>query len=129
MSEDLWGKNQPDDILNTPTAKHRRNGDAARLIGCPLWWFTWVFPIVHGKNELAIALYVYRLRIIQHSRTVKVSNERLASELGIDRFAKYRALKRLADAGVITVKRPTARSLEITLRQCPKRAQRSSRKM
>ena len=80
-------------------------------------WFMQIYPVVRGKNELAVALYIYRLRIIQHSRTVKVSNVRLLTELGIDRFAKYRALQRLAKAGIITIKRPTARSLEIVFHQ------------
>jgi hypothetical protein len=118
MSEELWTKHQPDDLLNQP-AHDRRNGHlpAARHIGCPMQWFMQIYPVVRGKNELAVALYIYRLRIIQHSRTVKVSNVRLLTELGIDRFAKYRALQRLAKAGIITIKRPTARSLEIVFHQ------------
>ena len=56
-----------------------------------------MFPIVRGKNELAVALYVYRLRIIRRSRTVVISNTGLLTELGIDRYAKYRALSRLAE--------------------------------
>jgi hypothetical protein len=37
----------------------------------------------------------------------------LLTELGIDRFAKYRALRRLAVAGIITVKSYPQRSLEV----------------
>jgi hypothetical protein len=48
---------------------------------------------------------------------VKVSNVLLLVELGIDRHAKYRALKRLADAGIITVRRKPRRSLEIVFHQ------------
>ena len=114
MSEDLWTGGQSDD-LDLPVARQRmRVADSARHIGCPLWWFALVFPVVRGKNELAVALYIYRLRMIRRSRTVAVSNERLLAELGIDRYAKYRTLNRLADAGVIRIKRHNKRALEIT---------------
>jgi hypothetical protein len=83
-----------------------------RFIGCPLWWFKRIFPIVRSKNDLAIALAVYRLRIVRHSRVVTVSNAYLAG-LGIDRYAKYRGLRRLADAGLFVIRRHNKRSLEI----------------
>jgi hypothetical protein len=115
MTEDLWIDSQSDDLDVRPT--HRRAAhatDGGRHIGCPLWWFTLVFPIVRGKNELAVALYIYRLRVIHRSHTVVVSNEHLLTELGIDRYAKYRALRRLADAGVITLKRRSSkRALQV----------------
>jgi CRP-like cAMP-binding protein len=76
-----------------------------------------VFPIVRGKNELAVALHIYRLRMVRRSRTVTISNGGLLAELGIDRFAKYRALRRLADAGVIKVKRHNRRAIEVTFSQ------------
>ena len=81
-----------------------------------------VFPLVRGKNELAVALYIYRLRTIQRSRTIKVSNTRLLTELGINRFAKYRALRRLAVAGIITVKSYPQRSLEVVFHRRRSRA-------
>jgi hypothetical protein len=121
VSNDLFIEG-PDDIANAPLPKRRQrrqggsagNGNSVgRHIGWPLSWFTWVYPVLHSKGELAVALYLYRLRAIQHSRTVKVSNVLLLVELGIDRHAKYRALRRLADAGIITVRRKPHRSLEI----------------
>ena len=91
------------------TARSKPN---QRFIGCPLWWFKRVLPITRGKNDLAIALAVYRLRIVQHSRVVTVSNAYLAG-LGIDRYAKYRSLRRLANAGLFVIKRHSKRALEI----------------
>ena len=117
MNEELWTGGRADDLEHLPPTRHRRTSTAVadgRHIGCPLWWFTLVFPIVRGKNELAVALYIYRLRMIRRSRTVAVSNTRLLTELGIDRFAKYRALRRLAGAGIIRIKRHNKRALEIT---------------
>jgi hypothetical protein len=118
VTEDLWIEG-PDDLTLEPTSRGRgRASNSARHIGCPLSWFVQVFPVLRGKNELAVALYLYRLRTIQRSRTVRVSNVRLLTELGIDRFAKYRALRRLAAAGIITLKRPSAgRSLEVIFKR------------
>jgi hypothetical protein len=84
-----------------------------------LWWFKLVFPIVRGKNELAVALYIYRLRIIRRSRTVVISNTGLLTELAIDRYAKYRALRRLADARIVQVRRHNKRALKVVF--CQKR--------
>ena len=77
-----------------------------------MWWFKLVFPIVRGKNELAVALYIYRLRIIRRSRTVVISNTGLLTELAIDRYTKYRALRRLADAGIVQVRRHNKRGAQ-----------------
>jgi hypothetical protein len=90
----------------------RRGKLDQRFIGCPLWWFKEVLPIVRGKNELACALAVYRLRIVQHSRIVSVSNVYL-TKLGIDRYAKYRALRRLAGAGMLIIRRNNKRAFEV----------------
>jgi hypothetical protein len=118
MSDDLWIEGL-DDIANASTSKRRRNGkhavNFAQHIGCPLWWFVAIFPVVHSKKELAVALYIYRLRAVRHSQTVAVSNTGLLAELGIDRQTKYRALKRLAGAGLATVKRNGKSSLEVTI--------------
>lgn len=105
---DLW--DAPD---VKPVRRSTRSATAARHIGCPLSWFRLVFPIVHGKNELAVALFLYRQRVIQQSQTVVLTNVRLAAELGIDRHAKYRTLRRLADAGLIRILRRNKRALEI----------------
>jgi hypothetical protein len=87
-----------------PLADLSEKAPEDHFIGCPLDWFKLVFPLMHSKKELAVALYVYRLHKIRRSRTVLVSNERLLAELGINRFVKYRALRRLADAGIIKTK-------------------------
>jgi predicted transcriptional regulator len=55
--------------------------------------------------------------MILRIRTAAVTNELLLTELGIDRYAKYRALRRLADAGIITVKRRNKRALEVVFRR------------
>jgi hypothetical protein len=126
MTEDLWIE-APDDLAAPPAVVDRRAANLARHIGCPLSWFMLVFPVVRGKNELAFALYLYRLRMVRRSRTVKVSNSRLLTELGIDRYAKYRALRRLEQAGIISLKRQNSRSLEVVFQK--KRRRRLSKKL
>ena len=111
--DDLWLGGSEDDLANATLPNRRPSENSFRHIGCPLAWFKRVFPIVRGKNELAIALYIYRLRAVRRLRTVAVSNAPLLAELGIDRFAKYRALRRLAEAGVITLKRDNKKATKI----------------
>lgn len=121
-SDNLWIEDQADDLDHSlPRRKQRSNhidgaaGD--RHIGCPLRWFMLVFPVVCSKNELAVALHIYRLRSIRRSRTITVANMGLLADLGIDRFTKYRALRRLADAGIIKVKRHNKQALKIMFPQ------------
>jgi hypothetical protein len=118
QSDDLWIDEQGDDLISQSPQRRPRSTADSRHIGCPLSWFRLVFPIVRGKNELAVALFIYRQRAIHRSRTVVVTNARLLADLGIDRYAKYRTLRRLADTGLITIRRHNKRALEITfLRQ------------
>jgi hypothetical protein len=112
MEEDLWIKTDGDP-LDDPAPSVKRVARTERgHIGCPLLWFKLVFPLVHGKNELAVALWLYRLRAIRRSRTITVTNGPL-SELGIDRFAKYRALRRLARARLIIIKSSNRKSIHV----------------
>ena len=119
MKEDLWIETADDPLdVRIPTARPKAtkvsssNSSKGGHIGCPLSWFRLVFPVVRGKNELAVALWLYRLRSIRRSRTITVSNSPLA-ELGIDRFAKYRALRRLAKAGLIRIKSNNRKALDV----------------
>jgi hypothetical protein len=125
MSDDLWVQGQGDDLVSRPPRPRPRPRSAAdaRHIGCPLSWFRLVFPVVRGKNELAVALFLYRQRAIHRSRTVTVTNVHLLTELGIDRYAKYRALKRLARAGIIAIKHHNKRALRVTFLQHCRRGQ------
>jgi hypothetical protein len=121
QSDDFWVEGQGDDLISRSPHRRPRSAADSRHIGCPLSWFRLVLPIVRGKNELAVALFIYRQRAIRKSRTVVISNTEL-SELGIDRYAKYRALKRLAATGILTVNHHNKRALKITFHhQRPRR--------
>ena len=94
------------------TPRRRRS---KTFIGCPLWWLRWVLPLTRSEGQLAAALWVYRLRVVQRSKTVSISNQSLEEALGISRFAKYRVLAKLEDAGVLTVERRDGRAIKVTL--------------
>jgi hypothetical protein len=118
MTDDsLWvdGPDGFEDIKPAPArkAKGKAKGDG-RHIGCPLWWFKAVLPVVQSKNELVVALALWRLRSMRGRRTITVANVYLLAELGINRWTKYRALKRLAAAGIVTVKRDNKHALVVT---------------
>jgi hypothetical protein len=121
--DNLWDDTHGvDDLADVAPAQRRGRKtpvaeDTSRHIGCPLWWLKAVLPVMCGKNELVVALFLYRLRSIHRSRTVLVSNARLLAELGIDRYAKYRAIKHLEGAGLITVQRRDRKTLKITFRK------------
>jgi DNA-binding transcriptional ArsR family regulator len=90
-ADDLWDRASP-----------KNSGD--RHIGCSVSWLKLALPAVGGA-KLAVALYLYRLRVVQHSRTVAVPNGWLRYELGISRRTKYKALKDLERAGLIKIQR------------------------
>jgi CRP-like cAMP-binding protein len=71
---------------------------------------------VEGRGDDLISRSPHRRprRAANRSRTLVVTNARLLAELGIDRYAKYRALKRLAAAGIITISHHNKRALRIT---------------
>jgi hypothetical protein len=129
MKDDsLWVDDGVDDLADVGSAPRRGRKTApteatARHIGCPLWWFRAVHPVVRGKNELVVAMFLYRQSVIQKSRTITVANVCLMDEMGVGRFAKYRAIKNLEDAGLVTVRRRNKKAVEVTFcrrRQPPK---------
>ncbi len=115
-----------DDLADAKPPKNRETpkkgrgaakADPAHFIGCPLRWFNVVRPILRSRDELAIALFLYRQRIVQGSLTITIANGRLSSEVGISRYTKYRAIKRLENAGIITVRRDGSKAAVITFRR------------
>jgi hypothetical protein len=117
MKSDLWDDDGTDDLADVAPARKASPVADARHIGCPLWWFNAVYPIMRGKGELAVALFLYRQRLVQGSRTITVTNVRLSSEIKVSRYTKYRAVKNLEDAGLVTVRRNNKKAVEITFRQ------------
>jgi hypothetical protein len=124
MKEDsLWLDGDPlDDVQPIELTRNYRKSDG--YIGCPLSWLELVVPVVHGKGELVVALYLYRLRIVQQSRTVALPNTQLLARFGVNRFTKYRALQHLAEAGIISVKQRNKEAPRVTFRRLKSAARR-----
>ena len=80
-----------------------------------LTWLARVLPVVRTPAHLVVALLIYRECLLRRSNTVPLSNGELG-ELGISRYAKYRALAWLREAGVIAIEEAkTGRSVRVTL--------------
>jgi hypothetical protein len=108
-------------VKRLAAAKPSVSAQARRLsrhIGCPLPWLERVYPVARSKGDIVVWLWLWRLRSIRRSRTVKVTNNGLTS-LGITRFTKYRALRRFAEAGLIHIRRNGKNALEVAFRAKP----------
>ena len=71
-----------------------------------LAWLARVLPAVRTTAHLVVAMVIYRECLRRRSTTVALSNSEL-QKLGISRYAKYRALAWLREAGVIAIETPT----------------------
>jgi hypothetical protein len=108
-------------VVPLPVNKTLDIEDPSHLIGCPVWWFKAVYPVVCSKAELAIAIYLCRRRITSGKRkTFTVPNGELKS-WGISRKVKYRTLDRLAAAGLIKLDRRDGEALTVTILPQPKK--------
>jgi hypothetical protein len=80
-----------------------------------LTWLARVLPVVRTPTHLAVAMLIYRECLIRRCNTAALSNGELR-KLGISRYAKYRALAWLREAGVIAIEKANARrSVRVTL--------------
>ncbi len=70
-----------------------------------------------GKS-LHVGIGLWKRSGMQKSRTVKLSNVAM-EDIGVDRFAKRRALEALEKAGLISVQRGQGRSPIVTLLNAP----------
>ena len=101
---------------NPPTSRAaNKEPPKDRHIGCPLAWFKRALAAVKSKDQLAVALYIYRRSVVCKSTTIPVSNKGLQDDLGIGRGAKHRALKCLAAAGMISYEVSTGNATLVTI--------------
>ena len=75
---------------------------AKGYVTVPLAWLERVLPVVLTTTHLVVAMLLYSKCLRQRSQTVALSNGELR-RLGISRYAKYRALAWLREAGVIAI--------------------------
>ena len=56
------GKDDLDFVGGKPARSAGLSTDHGAFFGCPLSWIKKVAPLVHGKGELLVAIYLWRLR-------------------------------------------------------------------
>jgi len=119
MKDDLFENGDP--FADPAPPKATKPKRRSRMIGCPVSWISWVFPRIsdQGKNQLAIALYLYRRCCICGSDTVTVPNNEIEEIFGIDRFAKSRALRGLERREVLWIVEPDRKLTKVRLRAWP----------
>jgi hypothetical protein len=93
--------------------KQRQRAD--RFIGCPVEWLKRVLPLVKSKEQLAVAVWLHRRRAVCRNEVFTVPNESLREDLGLNRKAKYRALRYLERAGIIALTRDGKRALQVQI--------------
>ena len=92
---------------------------AEGYITVPLAWLARVLLVIRTPTQLVVAEMIYRECLLRRSKTVPLSNGDLG-ELGISRYAKYRALAWLREAGEIAIEEANTRRLvRVTLHWFP----------
>ena len=104
MSKDIF-EDGGDPFADPAWQKATKPKRRSRIIGCPVPWFTWLFARVNdqGKNQLAVALYLYRRCCFCNSDTVVVPIDAIEELLDMSRWAKSRTLRALERAGVLWI--------------------------
>jgi hypothetical protein len=106
MNEDTLQHGDPfDDPLWKAAEKiaHTRRRRSEPYIGCPVTWLKRVLPLVQSAEQLAVAQWLHRRRVICGNDVFTVPNRELYEDLGISRFTKYRTLRLLREAGAIAI--------------------------
>lgn len=93
--------------------KRRQRSD--QLLGCPLRWAKRVIPVVQSKEQLAVAIWLYRRRAVCKRELFDAPNDTLHKELGINRHVKYRTLQHLEKAGAIALFRRGKRAMQVQI--------------
>ena len=103
------------EVTTLPSRVAPRRRRANPHIGCPIEWLKRVLPLVQSKEQLAIAIWLHRRRAVCRSNLFTVPNDTLGEELGLSRKVKYRALRHLEKAKIITLTRNGRHALSVKL--------------
>jgi hypothetical protein len=99
------------EVETLPSRAKRRRAD--QHIGCPLEWLKRVLPLMKTKEQLTVAIWLHRRRVICHNELFTVPNKSLYEDLGLSRWVKYGALETLEEAGAITLIRDNKQALQV----------------
>jgi hypothetical protein len=59
---DLWIAG-PDDIASAETLDEYQSSKDG-FVGCPVWWLQHVMSVVNTKEQLVVAIYLWRRRVV-----------------------------------------------------------------
>ena len=88
-----------------PRKGKKRKARAKEWIGCPYPWWLWVSQKTTGKQQLQVALELYRRCCQLKTGTITLPTSAV-SGIGMNRHHKAEALRALARHGVIKIGRP-----------------------
>jgi len=103
------------EVETLPSRVTPRRQRADRYIGCPVEWLKRVLPLVKTKEQLAVAIWLYRRRVVCRDGVFTIPNESLQKDLGLSRYVKYKALRHLERARVIALIRNGKHALGVKL--------------
>ena len=117
MSEDIFYNSENDPIVEAPDSKTEH-------FGCPLAWVQRVLPLVGSAEQLAVAIWLHRRRIVCGGKEwfkvpgkewFTVPAQKLNEELGLSRYARYRAFNHLKQAGGLAVSHNGNKAMRVKL--------------
>jgi hypothetical protein len=108
----LAGEDDPAAERRVELATVRRRKGGRFVAPVPLAWFQRACRLP-GK-ALAVALVVWHLARMRKTDTVRLTQAAL-NEFGVSRQAKYRGLRSLEAAGLVSVRRRAHRNPEVTV--------------
>jgi hypothetical protein len=103
------------DLRSTSRRRKRPKDPTEHFFGCPIWWLKLVRPLIHSKDQLIVAVYLYRRYVVCGcNKDFDVPNTELAT-FGVGRQTKYDTIAILEAAAIIAVKRHGKRTPTITI--------------
>lgn len=106
-----WAKKRLSELEAAAPVKRKARKDA--FVQVPLGWFEAATRATRSPQAFVVVWLLHRAWRAK-SQTFPVPNDHLGRR-GVSRYAKYRALKKLEGAGLITVDRRDHKTLIITL--------------
>jgi hypothetical protein len=97
-----------------PRKGEKRKARAKEWIGCPYPWWLWVSQKTTSKQQLHVALELYRRCCQLKMGTITLPTSAVP---GMDRHHKAEALRALARVGVVKIRNQKGRPSLITLKR------------
>jgi hypothetical protein len=103
------------EVETLPSRVPPRRQRADGYIGCPVEWLKRVLPLVKTKEQLAVTIWLHRRRAVCRNEVFTIPNESLQKDLGLSRHVKYKALRYLEKAKVVSITRNGKHALGVKI--------------